>query len=155
MSAEAEIPAQVAQNQRVRLIFGALLLVLLLASLDQTIVSTALPTIVGDLGGVSDLSWVVTAYLLSSTVVGPVYGKLGDQYGRKIVLQVAIVIFLVGSALCGISQNMTELIVFRAIRGRLPNIPCTAAIDSSLAALISSTTSAPVERTDQSANAQH
>jgi EmrB/QacA subfamily drug resistance transporter len=117
MSAEAEIPAQVAQNQRVRLIFGALLLVLLLASLDQTIVSTALPTIVGDLGGVSDLSWVVTAYLLSSTVVGPVYGKLGDQYGRKIVLQVAIVIFLVGSALCGISQNMTELIVFRGIQG--------------------------------------
>ena len=117
MSAEAEIPAQVAQNQRVRLIFGALLLVLLLASLDQTIVSTALPTIVGDLGSVSDLSWVVTAYLLSSTVVGPVYGKLGDQYGRKIVLQVAIVIFLVGSALCGISQNMTELIVFRGIQG--------------------------------------
>jgi EmrB/QacA subfamily drug resistance transporter len=110
-------PGQVGDNQRVRLIFGALLLVLLLASLDQTIVSTALPTIVGDLGGVSDLSWVVTAYLLSSTVVGPVYGKLGDQYGRKIVLQVAIVIFLIGSALCGISQNMTELIVFRGIQG--------------------------------------
>jgi EmrB/QacA subfamily drug resistance transporter len=101
----------------VRLIFGALLLVLLLASLDQTIVSTALPTIVGDLGGISKLSWVVTAYLLSSTVVGPFYGKLGDLYGRKIVLQAAIVIFLVGSALCGISQNMTELIVFRAIQG--------------------------------------
>ena len=106
-----------ADQQRVRLIFGALLLVLLLASLDQTIVSTALPTIVGDLGGVSDRSWVVTAYLLSSTVVGPVYGKLGDQYGRKVVLQSAIVIFLVGSALCGISQNMTELIVFRGIQG--------------------------------------
>jgi EmrB/QacA subfamily drug resistance transporter len=101
----------------VRLIFGALLLVLLLASLDQTIVSTALPTIVGDLGGISKLSWVVTAYLLSSTVVGPVYGKLGDLYGRKVVLQSAIVIFLVGSALCGISQNMTELIAFRAIQG--------------------------------------
>jgi EmrB/QacA subfamily drug resistance transporter len=101
----------------VRLIFGALLLVLLLASLDQTIVSTALPTIVGDLGGISKLSWVVTAYLLSSTVVGPVYGKLGDQYGRKVVLQSAIVIFLIGSALCGISQNMTELIVFRGIQG--------------------------------------
>ncbi|OLE29816.1 MAG: EmrB/QacA family drug resistance transporter [Actinobacteria bacterium 13_1_20CM_3_68_10] len=117
MSAQAEVPAEVGQRQRARLIFGSLLLVLLLASLDQTIVSTALPTIVGDLGGVSDLSWVVTAYLLSSTVVGPVYGKLGDQYGRKIVLQVAIVIFLVGSALCGISQNMTELIVFRGIQG--------------------------------------
>jgi EmrB/QacA subfamily drug resistance transporter len=101
----------------VRLIFGALVLVLLLASLDQTIVSTALPTIVGDLGGISKLSWVVTAYLLSSTVAGPVYGKLGDLYGRKVVLQWAIVIFLAGSALCGISQNMTELIVFRAIQG--------------------------------------
>src|SRR5439155_25613162 len=117
MSAQAEIPAQVGQNQRVRVIFGALLLVLLLASLDQTIVSTALPTIVGDLGGVSDLSWVVTAYLLSSTVAGPVYGKLGDQYGRKVVLQSAIVIFLVGSALCGLSQNMTELILFRGLQG--------------------------------------
>jgi EmrB/QacA subfamily drug resistance transporter len=104
-------------RQRVRLIFGALLLVLLLASLDQTIVSTALPTIVGDLGGISKLSWVVTAYLLASTVVGPVYGKLGDLYGRKVLLQSAIAIFLVGSALCGISQNMTELIVFRAIQG--------------------------------------
>ena len=67
---------------------------LLLASLDQTIVSTALPTIVGDLGGLEHLSWVVTAYLLASTVVGPLYGKLGDLYGRKIVLQAAIVIFL-------------------------------------------------------------
>ena len=71
----------VEQPQRVRLIFGALLLVLLLASLDQTIVSTALPTIVGDLGGIQHLSWVVTAYLLASTVSGPLYGKLGDLYG--------------------------------------------------------------------------
>jgi EmrB/QacA subfamily drug resistance transporter len=102
---------------RVRVIFGALLLVLLLASLDQTIVSTALPTIVGDLGGISKLSWVVSSYLLASTVVGPVYGKLGDLYGRKIVLQTAIVIFLAGSVLCGLSQNMTELIGFRAIQG--------------------------------------
>ena len=90
---------------------------LLLASLDQTIVSTALPTIVGDLGGIEHLSWVVTAYLLASTIVGPLYGKLGDLYGRKIVLQTAIVIFLVGSALCGVSQNMTELIAFRAVQG--------------------------------------
>ena len=103
--------------QRVRLIFAALLLVLLLASLDQTIVSTALPTIVGDLGGLQHLSWVVTAYLLASTVSGPLYGKLGDQYGRKIVLQTAIVIFLIGSALCGISQSMAELIGFRALQG--------------------------------------
>jgi hypothetical protein len=105
------------ERPRVRLIFGALMLVLLLAALDQTIVSTALPTIVGDLGGISKLSWVVTAYLLSSTVSGPLYGKLGDLYGRKIVLQAAIAIFLVGSVLCGLSQNMTELIVFRAIQG--------------------------------------
>src|SRR5215471_11685015 len=110
--------AAVAQPpQRVRLIFAALLLVLLLASLDQTIVSTALPTIVGDLGGIQHLSWVVTAYLLASTVSGPLYGKLGDLYGRKPVLQIAIVIFLIGSALCGISQNMTELIGFRAVQG--------------------------------------
>ncbi|HEY7179264.1 MAG TPA: MFS transporter [Gaiella sp.] len=100
-----------------RLIFAALMLVLLLASLDQTIVSTALPTIVGDLGGIEHLSWVVTSYLLASTVAGPLYGKLGDLYGRKIVLQSAIVIFLVGSALCGLSQNMLQLIVFRALQG--------------------------------------
>ena len=104
-------------QQRVRLIFGALLLVLLLAALDQTIVSTALPTIVGDLGGLDHLSWVVTAYLLTATVSGPLYGKLGDLFGRKIVLQVAIVIFLIGSALCGLSQSMGQLIGFRALQG--------------------------------------
>jgi EmrB/QacA subfamily drug resistance transporter len=106
-----------AERQRIRVIFGALVLVLLLAALDQTIVATALPTIVGDLGGIQHLSWVVTAYLLTSTVSGPIYGKLGDLYGRKLVLQVAIVIFLVGSALCGIAQNMSELIAFRAVQG--------------------------------------
>jgi EmrB/QacA subfamily drug resistance transporter len=102
---------------RIRVIFGALMLVILLASLDQTIVATALPTIVGELGGLQHLSWVVTAYLLASTVTGPIYGKLGDLYGRKIVLQTAIVIFLIGSALCGIAQGMTELIAFRALQG--------------------------------------
>jgi EmrB/QacA subfamily drug resistance transporter len=102
---------------RVRLIFAALMLVILLASLDQTIVATALPTIVGDLGGIQHLSWVVTAYLLASTITGPLYGKFGDLYGRKGTLQVAIVIFLVGSALCGAAQNMTELISFRALQG--------------------------------------
>jgi EmrB/QacA subfamily drug resistance transporter len=105
------------QAPRVRLIFGALMLVLLLAALDQTIVATALPTIVGELGGIEHLSWVVTAYLLAATVVGPVYGKLGDLYGRKIVLQTAIVIFLIGSALCGLAQDMPELIAFRALQG--------------------------------------
>ena len=107
----------VEQQQRVGLVFAALLLVALLASLDQTIVSTALPTIVGDLGGVEHLSWVVTAYLLASTIVTPLYGKLGDLYGRKPVLQTAIVIFLVGSALCGLAWNMTSLIAFRALQG--------------------------------------
>ncbi|MGH2935466.1 MAG: MDR family MFS transporter [Gaiellaceae bacterium] len=102
---------------RKRVIFSALMLVVLLASLDQTIVSTALPTIVGDLGGINHLSWVVTAYLLASTVTGPLYGKFGDLYGRKGVLQAAIVLFLAGSALCGIAQNMAELIGFRAIQG--------------------------------------
>ncbi|HEY3922866.1 MAG TPA: MDR family MFS transporter [Gaiellaceae bacterium] len=102
---------------RVRLIFGALMLVMLLAALDQTIVSTALPTIVGDLGGIQHLSWVVTSYLLASTVAGPLYGKLGDLYGRKKLLQSAIVIFLAGSALCGIAQDMTQLIAFRALQG--------------------------------------
>ncbi len=90
---------------------------LFIAALDQTIVSTALPTIVGDLGGLQHLSWVVTAYLLASTVVGPLYGKLGDLYGRKRVLQVALVLFLVGSALCGLAQTMPQLIAFRAVQG--------------------------------------
>lgn len=97
--------------------FAGLMLVMLMASLDQTIVSTALPTIVGDLGGLGHISWVVTAYLLAQTAVTPVYGKLGDLFGRKIVLQVALVIFLAGSALCGIAQSLTELVIFRALQG--------------------------------------
>ena len=100
-----------------RLIIGALLLGLLLAALDQTIVSTALPTIVGDLHGGTHLSWVVTAYLLSSTASTPLWGKLGDQYGRKGFFQAAIVIFLVGSALSGASRDMSQLIAFRALQG--------------------------------------
>src|SRR5689334_19133869 len=90
---------------------------MLLAALDSTIVSTALPTIVGELGGLAHLSWVVTAYLLAQTVVTPLYGKLGDLYGRKGVMQGAIVLFLAGSALCGSSQNMTQLIIYRAVQG--------------------------------------
>ena len=90
---------------------------MLLAALDSTIVSTALPTIVSELGGLEHLAWVVTVYLLAQTIVTPIYGKLGDLYGRKIVLQSAIILFLIGSALCGLSQNMTQLIVFRAIQG--------------------------------------
>ena len=92
-------------------------MVLLLASLDQTIVSTALPTIVGEIGGIAHLSWIVTSYLLATTVVIPLYGKLGDIYGRRPVLLTAITIFLAGSALCGMAQNLPELIAFRAIQG--------------------------------------
>ena len=98
-------------------VFAALMLGMLLAALDQTIVSTALPTIVGDLGGVSHLSWVVTSYLLASTISTPLYGKLGDMYGRKGWFQFAIVIFLAGSVLSGASQSMTELVLFRALQG--------------------------------------
>jgi EmrB/QacA subfamily drug resistance transporter len=98
-------------------ILGALMLAMLLAALDQTIVSTALPTIVGELGGLDHLSWVVTAYLLAATASTPLWGKLGDQYGRKRLFQTSIVIFLAGSALCGLSRDMTELIAFRALQG--------------------------------------
>src|SRR5256886_1383342 len=98
-------------------VFGALTLGMFLAALDQTIVSTALPTIVGDLGGLNHLSWVVTSYLLASTASAPLYGKLGDMYGRKPVFQAAIVVFLAGSLLAGLSQTMGELIGFRALQG--------------------------------------
>jgi EmrB/QacA subfamily drug resistance transporter len=104
-------------KRRLWFILGALLLGMLLAALDQTIVSTALPTIVGDLHGGSHLAWVVTAYLLASTVSTPLWGKLGDQYGRKTFFQASIVIFVVGSALAGFSHTMTELIAFRAVQG--------------------------------------
>jgi EmrB/QacA subfamily drug resistance transporter len=109
-------PAGLSPRQ-VRFVFAGLMLGMLLAALDQTIVATALPTIVGDLGGLNHLSWVVTAYLLASTVSTPLWGKLGDLYGRKGFFQAAIVIFLLGSALSGLSQNLNELIAFRAIQG--------------------------------------
>ena len=109
-------PASITHKQ-VLVVFSGLVLAMLLAALDSTIVSTALPTIVGELGGLSHLAWVVTAYLLAQTVVTPLYGKLGDLYGRKRVMQGAIVLFLIGSMLCGTSQNMTQLIVFRAVQG--------------------------------------
>jgi EmrB/QacA subfamily drug resistance transporter len=99
------------------LIFSGLMLVLLLAALDQTIVATALPTIVGDLGGLNRLAWVTSAFLLAQTAVTPIYGKLGDLYGRKRILQSAVLVFLAGSALCGQAHSMTELIAFRAVQG--------------------------------------
>jgi EmrB/QacA subfamily drug resistance transporter len=104
-------------RRQLQLVFAGLMSGMLLAALDQTIVATALPTIVGDLGGLSHLSWVVTSYLLASTVSTPLWGKLGDLYGRKLFFQAAIVIFLVGSALSGAAQDMLQLIVFRAVQG--------------------------------------
>ena len=104
-------------HRQILIAFSGLVLAMLLAALDSTIVSTALPTIVSELGGLEHLAWVVTGYLLAQTIVTPIYGKLGDLYGRKIVLQSAIVLFLLGSALCGLSQNMTQLILFRAVQG--------------------------------------
>src|SRR5919204_2978071 len=102
---------------RILAIYSGLMVTLLLAALDQTIVATALPKVVSDLGGISQYSWVFTAYVLGSTVTVPLYGKLGDVHGRKPLFFVAISIFIVGSALCGLAQNMTELVVFRAIQG--------------------------------------
>src|SRR6188472_1592054 len=107
-----------ARSQRQVLVaFAAIMLATLLAALDQTIVATALPRIVADLQGFEHLSWVVTAYLLSSTVTVPLYGKLSDLYGRRRLFVVAISIFLTGSALCGAAQSMGELIAFRALQG--------------------------------------
>jgi EmrB/QacA subfamily drug resistance transporter len=115
------VASQTGQTQQpargLLVIYTALMLAVLLAALDQTIVATALPTIVSDLGGLSHLSWVVTAYILATTATTQVWGKLGDQYGRKYLFIAAIVIFLIGSALSGLSQSMFELIAFRAIQG--------------------------------------
>ena len=104
-------------HRRVLLIIGALMLGMFLAALDQTIVSTALPTIVADLNGASHLAWIVVAYLLAATVSTPLWGKLGDQYGRKVFFQAAIVMFVLGSVLSGLSHSMIELIAFRAFQG--------------------------------------
>src|SRR5712691_8564457 len=106
-----------ALRREIKIVLPGLLLAILLAMLDQLIVGTALPRIVGDLGGVAHLSWVVTAYVLASTVTTPLYGKLGDLYGRKKLFMAAIVIFLTGSALSGLAQSMTQLIGFRALQG--------------------------------------
>jgi EmrB/QacA subfamily drug resistance transporter len=102
---------------RVLAIYAGLMTVLMLAALDQTIVATALPRIVSDIGGLTNYSWVVTSYMLASTVTVPLYGKLGDVHGRRTLFLVSISIFLLGSALCGLAQNMTELVLFRAVQG--------------------------------------
>jgi EmrB/QacA subfamily drug resistance transporter len=102
---------------RILAIYSGLMIALLLAALDQTIVATALPRVVSELGGITQYAWVFTAYMLGSTVTVPLYGRLGDVYGRKPLFIVAISIFIAGSALCGAAQNMVELVVFRAIQG--------------------------------------
>jgi len=99
------------------IVFGGLMIGNALSSLDTTVVATALPTIVGDLHGISDLSWLATSYLLTAMVSTPLYGKLGDLYGRKRIFLFALVVFMVGSILCGMAQSMGQLIVFRAVQG--------------------------------------
>ncbi|MDK1359138.1 MDR family MFS transporter [Arthrobacter sp. zg-Y1219] len=110
-------PEEVGQPRGMGLVFAGLMLAVLLAALDQTIVATALPTIVGELNGLEHLSWVVTAYILAATIGLPVYGKLGDLYGRRTIFIFAIVVFLLGSVLSGLAQNMGQLIAFRALQG--------------------------------------
>lgn len=104
-------------HQQILVIVGGLMAGMLLSALDQSIVGTALPRIVSDLGGLNHLSWVVTAYLLTSTAATPLWGKISDLYGRRLIFQMTIVIFLIGSALCGLAQNMPQLIAFRAFQG--------------------------------------
>jgi EmrB/QacA subfamily drug resistance transporter len=116
-AAKAAPPSPQATKREVLIVLPGLMLTLVIAMLDQLIVGTAMPRIVGDLGGVAHLSWVVTAYVLAATITTPLYGKLGDLYGRKTFLMLAIVIFLIGSVLAGLSQSMAELITFRAIQG--------------------------------------
>ena len=117
MVASQAVDQQPARQRGLLVIYSALMLAMLLAALDQTIVSTALPTIVSDLGGLSHLSWVVTSYMLATAATAQIWGKLGDQYGRKYLFIAAIVIFLIGSALSGLSRSMSELIAFRALQG--------------------------------------
>src|SRR3984885_10267829 len=102
-------------HRQIQIILSGLMLGMLLAALDQTIVSTALPRIVGDLGGLNHIAWITTAYLLASTVTPSIWGKMGELLGRKKLFQLAIVIFLIGSALAGLSQSMGQLVAFRAV----------------------------------------
>src|SRR3954467_13639117 len=110
------VPGQLTHKE-ILVVFTSLMLGMLLAALDQTVLATALPAIVGELSGLERLSWVITAYLLTSTVSVPLYGKLSDLYGRKLLFQLAIVLFVVGSAMAGGAQTMTQLSVCRGIQG--------------------------------------
>lgn len=114
--AASPVPAERSHSE-IMVVITALMLAMLLAALDQTIVSTALPTIAGDLHSFNKYSWVATAYLLTSAIVTPIYGKIGDLFGRKKIFMTSIVIFLIGSALCGLAQNMDQLVFFRALQG--------------------------------------
>ncbi len=118
LTRRAEYAGMALENQRqIPIVFSGLLLGMLLGALDQTIVATALPRIVGELGGLSQLSWVITAYLLASTVSIPLWGKLGDMFGRKRLFQLALAVFLAGSTLCGLAGDIGQLIAFRALQG--------------------------------------
>ncbi len=110
-------PQPTVSRRELYTVFAGLMLALTLASLDQNIVSTALPRIVSDLGGLAHISWVVTAFMVTSTISTPLYGKLSDLYGRKALYFAAIIIFLIGSVLCGMAGTMFQLILFRAIQG--------------------------------------
>jgi EmrB/QacA subfamily drug resistance transporter len=117
IGAATTLPPEEPTEREIRAVFIGLMIVLGLGAIDQSIVATALPRIVGDLGGVTHLSWVVTAYVLTSTTTMPLYGKLSDQYGRKPLIYAAILIFLLGSVLSGAAQSLLQLIIFRAIQG--------------------------------------
>src|SRR6266545_2422210 len=111
-------PAEPQRSRReIYTVMSGLMIAMLLAMLDNMVVGTAMPTIVGELGGLTHLAWVVTAYTLATAVATPVWGKLGDLYGRKGMFMASIVIFLVGSAMAGMSQSMNELIAFRGVQG--------------------------------------
>ncbi|MGH3471651.1 MAG: MDR family MFS transporter [Nocardioidaceae bacterium] len=117
-SQEHEADAQgYLSHRQILVVMGGLMAGMFLGALDQSIVATALPTITSELGGLDKLSWVVTAYMLTATAVTPLWGKISDLYGRRLIFQAAIVTFLIGSLLSGMSQNITELIIFRAIQG--------------------------------------
>lgn len=115
-SPQTDAPAPLTHRQ-IQTVFAGLMIGMLLSALDQTIVSTALPTIVGELGGLQHLAWIVTAYMLASTVSAPLYGKLSDLYGRRLMFQAAILIFLIGSVLAGMSRTMLHLVIFRGVQG--------------------------------------
>src|SRR5256885_6114935 len=116
-TADPHTSAELVSPQRRNFVFLAVVLGMLLAALDQTIVATALPTVVADLGGAGHQSWVVTSYLLASTIITAIVGKLGDLFGRKMVFAAAVVFFLAGSVLCGLAGSMTMLVASRALQG--------------------------------------